>query len=138
MDKLSIIIPVYNAERHISKCIHSIVDGHSLDDVEIICIDDGSKDMGGEICESFSDKYEKIHVIHQSNQGVASARNTGVNVAKGEYIAWVDSDDYVEKTWLPDILSVIKNDHPEMVLIDYYKEDKFEKRIISLSFRKKV
>ncbi|WP_270399820.1 glycosyltransferase family 2 protein [Mitsuokella multacida] len=138
MDKLSIIIPVYNAERHISKCIHSIIDGHSLDDVEIICIDDGSKDMGGEICESFSDKYEKIHVIHQSNQGVASARNAGVNVAKGEYIAWVDSDDYVEKTWLPDILSVIKNNYPEMVLIDYYKEDKFEKRIISLPFREKA
>ncbi len=134
MIQLSIIIPVYNAEQYISKCIHSIIDGHSLENVEIICINDGSRDKSGEICESFSEKYQNIYVIHQLNQGVASARNAGLAMAKGEYIAWVDSDDYVDARWLTDILSIIKTKHPEMLLFDYYQEDKSGKKNTSLPF----
>ena len=135
MIQLSIIIPVYNAERYIRRCIHSIIAGHSLENIEIICVDDGSKDKSGEICEDFSKKYQNIYVIHQTNQGVASARNTGLSMAKGEYIAWVDSDDYVETRWLIDILSIIRNKHPGMILLDYYEEDISGKKNKVLPFK---
>lgn len=119
---LSVIIPVYNAELYLSKCIHSIVDNNSLTDIEIILIDDGSQDYSGKICEEFAAEYDSVRVFHQPNSGVAETRNFGLRVATGKYIAWVDSDDYVEPDWLPDILTVLKNESPDLVMIDYYEE----------------
>ena len=97
MKLLSIIIPVYNAEEYIGKCIHSIIDNNDTSEIEIICVDDGSQDRSGMICDDFSSRYPNIHVIHKENGGVSSARNTGLSVAQGDYIAWIDSDDYVEE-----------------------------------------
>lgn len=92
---LSIIIPVYNVEPYINKCLDSLIHCIDSNQAEIICIDDGSTDQSGKICDVYQEKYTNIKVIHQKNQGVAAARNTGLSHAKGEYIAWVDSDDYV-------------------------------------------
>lgn len=104
---ISIIVPVYNTENYLRKCLDSIVN-QTYCKLEIILIDDGSTDSSGAICDEYAKKDDRILVIHQSNKGQAAARNAGVDIANGEYIAFVDSDDIVE----PQMLSV---------LIDMYK-----------------
>lgn len=93
--KLSYIVPVYKVEKYLEECIESIL-SQSMDDYEIILVDDGSPDVCPEICDSYAEKYpEKIRVVHKKNGGLASARNTGLKVAKGDYIFFLDSDDYL-------------------------------------------
>lgn len=93
--RFSIIVPVYNVEKYIEKCINSLLH-QDFDDYEIIIVDDGTKDKSGELADSYAIHYpEKIRVIHQENKGLGGARNTGIDVAKGEYLLFVDSDDYV-------------------------------------------
>ena len=99
MKKISIIIPVYNRERHLEECVDSIL--LSIEnDVEIIIVDDGSTDRTPEICDKLKKKSDCIKVIHQTNKGVANARNTGLSAASGEWIAWVDSDDLVSASYI--------------------------------------
>jgi len=94
--KVSIIVPVFNLENLLPKCIDSIL-AQTLSDFELILVDDGSTDRSGEICDVYSNRDQRIKVIHQQNGGVSSARNTGLEVAKGDYIGFVDSDDYINK-----------------------------------------
>lgn len=100
--KISIIVPVYKVEQYIEKCIQSIL-AQTFKDFELILIDDGSPDKCGEICDSYAKKDSRIKVIHKSNGGQASARNLGIDIAKGDYIGFVDSDDYIE----PDMYSIL-------------------------------
>lgn len=93
--KLSIIIPVYNAEKYLSRCITSILIQPLLD-FEVLLIDDGSKDDSFHICESFEMQDKRIRVVHKYNGGVSSARNAGIERASGEYLTFVDSDDFLE------------------------------------------
>lgn len=102
MPKLSIVVPVYNAEWYLNQCINSIL-GQSFTDFELILVDDGSSDRSGSICDAFAQTDERVTVIHTENRGVVSARRTGVNCAKGEYTAFVDSDDWIDS----DFYSVI-------------------------------
>lgn len=95
MPRVSIIVPVYKTEKYIRRCLDSVV-GQTLDDIEIILIDDGSPDSCGEICEEYKRKDGRIQVIHQENQGVSAARNAGLQIAEGEYIGFIDSDDFIE------------------------------------------
>lgn len=111
MCKFSIIVPVYNVENELSKCIDSIL-GQSVEDFELILIDDGSTDRSGEICDDYGKKDRRIKVIHKSNGGVSSARNSGLDIANGEYIVFVDSDDYVTE----DYLEKLYNPNVDMVL----------------------
>jgi glycosyltransferase involved in cell wall biosynthesis len=97
MGKVSIIVPVYNSEKYLEKCLDSLVN-QTLRDIEIIVVDDGSTDSSPKIISDYEKSHpDKIHSIHQPNGGQASARNNGVKFANGEYIAFVDSDDYVEQ-----------------------------------------
>ncbi len=98
MPELSIIVPVYKKEPYLSKCIDSIL-SQVFTDFELILIDDGSPDRCGKICDKYAALDERIIVIHQNNQGVSAARNAGLRVAKGNYLAFVDADDWV----LPDM-----------------------------------
>lgn len=93
--KLSVIIPVYNAEAYLEKCVESVLAFPM--EKEVILVDDGSKDRSGEICERLAIKYEGlgIKVIHQKNKGVSAARNAGLEIATGDYVWFVDSDDIV-------------------------------------------
>lgn len=93
MKKISVIVPVYNAEKYLEKCLDSLVN-QTLKDIEIIVVNDGSTDGSEKILSKYKNK---IKIIHQKNSGVASARNNGMSVARGEYIAFVDSDDWVDK-----------------------------------------
>ena len=94
MPLLSIIIPVYQAKKYLGKCIDSILNQSFLD-FELILVDDGSNDGSERICDEYTRKDNRIKVIHQINQGVSGARNTGLKYASGEYIAFVDADDWV-------------------------------------------
>lgn len=96
---ISIIIPVYKAEKTIRRCLDSILH-QSHEEWEAIIVDDGSPDKAGEICDEYERADSRFRVIHQKNSGVSSARNAGLNIVKGDYIAFCDSDDYVEKDWL--------------------------------------
>lgn len=95
MKKISIIVPVYQAEKYISKCIESIVN-QTYKNLEIILIDDGSTDRSGEICDEYGKKDNRIVVVHNKNKGVSVARNCGLDIATGDYITFVDSDDYID------------------------------------------
>ncbi len=94
MPKVSVIVPCYNVERYVALCIESLV-SQTLKDIEIILVDDGSPDNSGKICDEYKDRDERIKVIHKANGGVSAARNDGLKEATGEYVIFVDSDDYV-------------------------------------------
>lgn len=100
---ISIIVPIYNAEITIHKCIDSIL-SQKYADFELLLIDDGSSDNSAKICDTYSLKDKRIKTFHQKNQGVSAARNLGLYHAKGEFITFCDSDDYVENTWLSDYI----------------------------------
>lgn len=95
MIKISVIVPIYNVQKYIHKCVYSIIN-QKLNDIEIILVNDGSTDNSGKICDQYASKDSRIKVIHKENGGVSSARNEGIRVATGEYIGFVDGDDYIE------------------------------------------
>lgn len=116
--KFSVIVPVYNVEKYIEKCLLSVLNqGYS--DYEIIVVDDGSKDRSGQICDQFAQKYDNIIVLHIPNGGVSNARNTALSIVRGEYIWFIDSDDYIEPNALEIIESCIeKHDYVDLVIFD--------------------
>lgn len=99
MDLVSVVVPVFNSEKYLEKCVISILQ-QEYKDLELILIDDGSTDGSGLICDKYAIEDSRIKVIHKKNAGVSSARNSGIEIAKGKYIAFVDSDDYIEKNYL--------------------------------------
>lgn len=96
---VSIVVPVYNVEKYLNKCVESLLE-QTYKDYEIILVDDGSSDSSGRICDNYAEKYEFISVIHKENAGLGMARNSGMDAAKGDYVYFIDSDDYL----LPDTL----------------------------------
>lgn len=96
---ISIIIPVYNAEKYLRRCIESVL-SQSFTDFELILVDDGSKDSSPQICDEYVAKDDRVRVIHKENGGVSAARNDGLDIAKGEYVTFIDSDDWVKKEYL--------------------------------------
>ena len=99
MPTLSIIIPVYNSEKYLKQCLDSIL-AQASDDFEILLIDDGSTDFSGKLCDEYASRYNNIYVFHEKNRGVSAARNKGIERAQGEYVIFVDSDDWLEKNAL--------------------------------------
>ena len=115
---LSILIPVYNVEAYLQRCLDSLLCQNLPDDVEIICVDDGSTDRSGAICDEYEKKYLCIRVIHQENKGLAGARNTSVKASRGKYLAFVDSDDYVSENWYPKIRTTLESENCDVLLFD--------------------
>ena len=99
MDLISVIVPVYQVENYLNQCIESIIE-QSYTNLEIILIDDGSKDNCPQICDDWSIKDKRVKVIHKKNGGLSDARNAGLDIAKGKYIAFVDSDDWVDSHYI--------------------------------------
>lgn len=116
MTKISIIVPVYNAEKYIDRCLHSLIN-QTLKDIEIIVIDDGSKDNTNKILQKYKDK---IKIIKQKNSGVATARNKGLGIATGEYIYFVDSDDWIEKDTLEKLYSKAIDNNYDCVMCNFW------------------
>ena len=130
MPLISVIVPIYNAEKFLHYCIDSILN-QTFIDFELILVDDGSTDNSGKICDEYSEKDNRIWVIHKPNGGVSSARNAGIEAAKGEYICFVDSDDFLESSYLEELIET-KKKYPDFdnvwcgfqTVEDYYKNNK--------------
>lgn len=121
MCKVSIIVPVYNAEKYLSECIDSIL-SQTLTDLEVILVDDGSIDDSPEICDQYAAQYTQIKVIHKANAGAASARNDGLDVAQGEYVAFVDSDDWIDADMYKRMADTAEANDCDLVICDCLKE----------------
>lgn len=121
LPKISIIIPVYNAETTIRKCLDSII-AQSLVEWEAILVDDGSPDSSGTICDRYTARDSRFRVIHKENGGVSSARQAGLEAAQGEYVIHADPDDWVEPEMLTDLYAKAKEDIADMVICDFYMD----------------
>ncbi|MFB4168897.1 glycosyltransferase family 2 protein [Virgibacillus sp. JSM 102003] len=113
--KISIIVPVFNVELYIRKCINSIL-AQTFKDFELILVNDGSPDNCGEICDEYAKNDNRIRVVHKENGGVSSARNRGIDIARGDYIGFVDPDDYVEPTMYEELNKSSVNHSAEIVV----------------------
>ena len=131
---LSIIIPMYNCENTILRCLESLYDTALKNEFEIIIINDGSKDKSLLICENFAKKYKNIKIENKENSGVSAARNTGIKVSKGSHLVFVDSDDYVEKDFVRKILELIDL-NADLVIFNNYIETR-GKKIKNLNYDK--
>lgn len=119
-DLISIIIPVYNAEKYLKECIESIRN-QTYKNLEIILIDDGSTDMSSIICDNYAKKDSRIKVIHEKNSGVSEARNRGIKEAKGKWISFIDSDDYIDLKFCEKMLSAVVQTKSQCVMCAYNK-----------------
>lgn len=118
-DLISVIVPIYNVEKYISKCLNSIIN-QTYKNLEILLVDDGSLDNCLQICNKFRKKDERIQVIHKKNGGVSSARNIGIDKSHGEYILFVDPDDWLESNMIEILYDSIKTNECDIVACDYY------------------
>ena len=116
--KLSIIVPIYNVEAYLRKCVDSVLN-QDYEDYEIILVDDGSTDACPQICEEYAANNAHIRVIHQPNAGLSAARNTGSRASRGEYIMFVDSDDYIEPNVLGVLMAQVERDNLDVLRFDY-------------------
>lgn len=108
--KLSIIVPIYNVEKYLDRCMQSLL-GQTLKEIEIILVDDGSPDRCPQMCDEYARMDDRVKVIHKENAGLGYARNSGLDIAQGEYIAFVDSDDYIERSMYEDLYrEAVKSD----------------------------
>src|ERR1035437_6721656 len=114
--KISVLIPVYNSDKYLSRCIDSILTQNIY---ELILVNDGSKDSSGSICELYAKQDKRIQVFHQENKGVSAARNLALEKATGERIAFVDADDYVEKDWIEILTNALKSEESEIYFYGY-------------------
>lgn len=137
--KVSVVVPVYNIEQYVKKCVKSVVE-QDYENIEIILIDDGSRDNSGTICDQFEKMDNRIKVVHKKNGGLSDARNTGVAVATGSYITFIDGDDYIDTDYVSSLWNAIKTYNTTMAcspLIFEYpngnnKESlRFEEQVVS-------
>lgn len=133
MSKISVVIPVYNVEKYLKRCVES-VRKQTLRELEIILVDDGSTDSSGKICDELAEMDSRIIVIHQKNNGLSSARNTGIENATSQYIGFVDSDDYIEEDMYETLyMNIVEND-ADLAMCDLfhcYEGKKIKKNLVN-------
>lgn len=118
MEKISVIIPVYNVEKYLVKCIDSVIN-QTYTNLEIILVDDGSPDRCPQICDEYAKKDKRIRVIHKANGGLSDARNAGIDVADGEYICFLDGDDYIAPNMYEKLYTAIKKNNADMSICNF-------------------
>lgn len=119
---VSIVIPVYNVIANLDRAVQSVIH-QTYSNWELILIDDGSTDGSGEVCEKYEKSYPQIHVVHQRNKGVSAARNIGINVAKGEFLTFVDSDDYISSQFIERLVQEV--DLYDIIIGGYHLMDEY-------------
>lgn len=122
MPDVSIIIPVFNAEKYLEECLSSITAQKDFEDSEVILIDDGSADSSPEICDSFAQKYKNIIVVHKSNGGVSEARNDGIKIASSDYLMFCDADDCFIGDILSNVIKTVQDFLPDIIFWNYTYE----------------
>lgn len=119
---VSVIIPVYNQEKYLRKCLDSVCN-QSLQNIEVICVNDGSTDNSKEILENYAKQDSRIHILSQKNQGAGAARNLGMQVARGKYLSFLDSDDIFEPLMLETMVRAIEKDDADVLVC---RADRFD------------
>lgn len=125
---ISVIVPVYNVEKYLARCVDSIVN-QTYKNLEIIFVDDGSTDLCPQMCDDYAEKDSRIKVVHKKNGGLSDARNAGMAVATGEYISFIDSDDYVSDDFfecLLDVMNKENSDIAECSVVKFYEDNHFD------------
>ena len=125
---ISIIVPVYNTEQYLHRCVDSIL-AQTYTDFELLLIDDGSSDSSGAICDEYATKDSRVRVFHKENGGVSSARNLGLDNAQGEWIGWVDSDDYISPDMYERLFSAVEMDDADLVYCNFWMDYGTKKEI---------
>ena len=121
MKKVSIVIPVYNVEKYLRDCMDSVI-VQTYQDIEVIVVNDGSTDNSGIICDEYAAKDDRFRVIHKENGGAASAKNVGLDHATGDYIAFLDSDDYVEPNWIGELVNALESNYSDVAECNFLRE----------------
>ena len=134
---ITVIIPVYNVEKYLIKCIESVI-SQTYKNLQIILVDDGSTDNSPKICDDYAEKYKNILVIHKKNGGLSSARNAGLRVAKGNYITFLDSDDYVTPTLYDELYRSLNGTKDRIACANYRRVDEEGKIYEKEDIHKKV
>ena len=134
--KVSIIVPIYNSEKYMNKCIESILN-QTLTEIEIILVNDGSTDNSGKIIDNYAKKDKRIKVIHQENSGPSVARNKGINIAKGKYIGFVDSDDYIEESMYEEMYEYANKSKVQMAMCSYNEKHIYSNKSIIVNTKLK-
>lgn len=121
MCEISIIVPIYNVEQYLRKCVDSIL-AQTFTDFEVILVDDGSPDNSGAICDEYAKLDSRVRVIHKENGGLSDARNAGIEIAKGKYLGFVDSDDFIDKDMYEILYNAFSVEDVDMAIVGYYDE----------------
>ena len=135
MPKVSIIVPVYNVEKYLSKCLDSLIN-QTLKDIEIICVNDGSTDSSLAILKDFANNDSRIKILDKQNEGVSVARNTGIEVATGQYLMFVDSDDYLVENACEKALIAIEHENSDICIFGHY--DLVDEKLVKSSVNKDI
>lgn len=134
---ISVIVPIYNVEKYLARCVDSIVN-QTYKNLEIILVDDGSPDRCPQMCDDYAEKDSRIKVVHKKNGGLSDARNAGMAVATGEYISFIDSDDYVSDDFfecLLDVMNKENSDIAECSVVKFYEDNRFDEFSDDLSVK---
>ncbi len=133
MAKVSIIVPVFNVERYLARCLDSCIN-QTFEDVEIICVNDGSTDKSADILEAYANLDSRIKIITKENGGLSSARNSALEVAQGEYILFVDSDDYVSSIAVEKLYDKAQSTNSDVIMFDYFwlNSDVTKRRVLTI------
>lgn len=137
MEIISIIIPVYNMEKHLARCLDSVIN-QTYKNIEIILVNDGSKDNSLKICREYQYKDNRIKIVDKVNEGVSVARNYGLEAATGDYIGFIDPDDWIEPNMYESMLETIKNNNCNIAFCNYFKDNKFNSSPKTFKFKKDV
>ena len=135
MVKVSIIVPVYNVEKYLSTCLDSLIN-QTLTDIEIICVNDGSTDSSLAILKDFANKDSRIKILDKQNEGVSVARNLGIEVATGQYLMFVDSDDYLIENACEKALNIIEYDGSDICIFAHY--DLVDEKLVKSGVNKDI
>lgn len=136
MPLISVIVPVYKVEKFLDRCIKSIL-SQTFSDFELIIVDDGSPDRCPEMCDEWAEKDKRIVVVHQKNQGLSAARNSGIKISKGKYLTFIDSDDWIADNMLEMLLKLIQKHNADISICDFIRTDS-EKNIASKTSTKET
>lgn len=134
---VSVVVPVYNSEKYLARCINSLL-AQTYDNIEIFLINDGSTDESKSICEKYKEQYGNITFLDKENEGPSASRNMGIKRSRGEYLVFVDSDDYVDSSYIETLVHSIEKDNADLAVCGYWKETSSKRQKVCVMKENKI